>query len=101
MRQLAAFQRCKRVAYVSPLSVFTHAKPASARVSRSSSRRNKRAAASAARSGHKGDSPLAIKSGLAKQTAPASSVKNSRAKVVLPPQLVPAMIIQRGDDRAD
>ncbi len=50
--------------------------------------------------GRKGDSPLAINSGLTKWITPASLVKNSRAKVVFPAPFGPAMMMQRGADRA-
>ncbi len=77
--------------------MLSKAKSLPASASRSSSWRNKRPAANAANSGRNGESPVAIKSGLTKWITAASLAKNSRAKVVFPAPLGPAMMMHLGD----
>src|SRR5918993_4760978 len=82
-----------------PLKVLSKAKSFPLLQSRSSSRRNKRPAANAANSGRSGDSPLAIRSEFTKWITPASFARNSRAKVVFPAPLGPAMMMHLGGGR--
>jgi len=92
----SVFNRFNRARWVIPLSVVSNEKLTRARASRSSSARNKRPAATAARSGCNGEIPLAIRSAFTKCVTPASFIKNSRAKVVLPAPFGPAMTMHRG-----
>ena len=94
-------QQRRRESNVLPLKVVSNAKSSRAVASLSISATNTLPAATAASEGLRGESPAAIRSAFTKCMTPASIGRNSRANVVLPEPLGPAITIHRGGWRRE
>jgi|GEM_PF-5750975 len=100
-RYPASRQQRRRESSVLPLRVVSNAKSSRAVASLSISATNTLPAATAASEGRRGESPAAIRSAFTKCMTPASIGRNSRANVVLPEPLGPAITIHRGGWRRE